>query len=175
MVSSRRQGAQSPRAGVSIMLVYFMRHGEAEESAGGQGDSARRLTEKGRRRTRDSAQTLRKLAVTVPMIITSPLVRARQTADIVGEVLGAPVIEDSGLAGCNLEQLAEVLEAHKVSGTVMVVGHEPDFSAMVGELIGRGHVEMKKGAVACVSVQGLARGGGVLVWLMSGKDLAALG
>lgn len=157
------------------MLLYFMRHGEAEDPAAGQGDFGRRLTVRGDKRTAATARILRKLGVELSLILTSPLVRAQQTAALIGQELGVPVTEDAALAcGCNLERLAEALESHPHTGAVMVVGHEPDFSQMIGELIGHGQVEMRKGAVACLAVQGLARGGGMLLWLMSGKDLAAL-
>ena len=157
------------------MLLYFMRHGEAEEASAGQGDFGRRLTPRGEKRTQATARVLRKLGVQLSLILTSPLTRARQTAALVGAELAVPVGEEPALAcGCNLERLAEALEQHPQTDAVMVVGHEPDFSLMIGELIGHGQVEMRKGAVACVAVQGLARGGGVLLWLMAGKDLAAL-
>ncbi len=157
------------------MLVYMMRHADAEPGESGQPDAKRQLTEKGLRRTRDTVKTLRRLEVEVSLILTSPLARARQTAEIIGAGLNALVVEDDGVGpGCSLDTLAEALEAHHASGPVMFVGHEPEFSQLVGELIGHGRVEMRKGAIACVSVQGLARGAGELVWLMPGKELAEL-
>lgn len=157
------------------MLVYMMRHADAEPAAPGQSDAARRLTDKGLRRTRDAVKVLQRLGIELSLVLTSPLVRARQTAEIIGAGLGTPVVEDERVGpGCHLESLAEAMEEHHVSGPVMFVGHEPDFGQLVGELIGRGRVEMRKGAIACLSVQGLAPGAGVLVWLMPGKELAQL-
>jgi phosphohistidine phosphatase len=157
------------------MLVYLMRHADAEPGAPGQADGQRHLTEKGLRRTQDTVKVLRRLGVELDLILSSPLVRARETAEIIGAGLDARVVEDRGVGpGCSLDTLAEAIEAHHVVGPVMFVGHEPDFSQLVGELIGRGRVEMRKGAIACVSVQGLARGAGMLVWLMAGKELSQL-
>lgn len=157
------------------MLIYLMRHADAEPAAPGQADADRRLTDKGLRRTRATVKVLQRLGVELSLVLTSPLARARQTAEIIAAGLDARVVEDERVGpGCHLESLAEALEEHHVSGPVMFVGHEPDFSSLVGELIGRGRVEMRKGAIACLSVQGMAPGAAELVWLMPGKELAQL-
>lgn len=157
------------------MLLYVMRHGEAEDSGGNLGDFGRQLTPRGRKRTADTAAVLARLGVAPDTLLTSPLLRARQTAEIVGEVLGVAAVEAAALAcGCDLGDLEVLLEAHSDAARLMIVGHEPDCSNLIGELLGRGRVEVKKGAVACLDVQACTRGGAVLLWLMQGKDLAAL-
>lgn len=154
------------------MTLYFLRHAEAEDS-GPSGDYDRRLTEHGRQRSREAAETLTALGVRLDLILTSPLVRAEQTARIVGAVLGVEVQPDRVLGGnFDLPGLAEMLEHNKAARDLMFVGHEPDFSYVVGQLIGGAKVEMKKGAVACVEVQGLARGSGTLKWLLTGRQMA---
>lgn len=157
------------------MLLYFLRHAEAEDTPPGRTDADRRLTEKGMRRSREAGVALHALGVEVDLILTSPLVRAVQTAELASEALGAPVEQASTIAGrLTLASLQDLLEEHGSPGQVMLVGHEPDFSAMVGELIGGAEVEMKKGAVACLDCRAVVRGGAMLLWLVVGRQLALL-
>ena len=156
------------------MLLYFLRHAEAEDS-GPSGDASRRLTENGRQRSREAGEALAALGVRVDLILTSPLVRAQQTAEIVAEVLGVDVRPERILGGnFDLHGLVEMIERHKASRELMFVGHEPDFSYVVGQLSGGAKVELKKGAVACVEVQGVARGSGTLKWLLIGRQMALM-
>jgi phosphohistidine phosphatase len=156
------------------MLLYFMRHGEAEE-IGPEGDAGRRLTERGVQRTRQAGDALTALDVQLDLILTSPLRRAEQTAEIVAAALGAPVHQADELAGrLGLPNLQLLLGAYGSSGAVMLVGHEPDFSAVIGDLIGGASVEMKKGAVACLDCQAIVKGGATLLWLATGRQLALM-
>lgn len=155
------------------MVLYFMRHAEAEESSP-EGDAGRKLTPKGLQRAQEAGRALQALDVTVDLILTSPLARALETADAVLASLEAEVALAEDLAGrLNLQSLKEMLAAHEAA-SLLLVGHEPDMSHTVGDLIGGGRVEMKKGAVACVETLAVAPGGGILRWLMSGKQLSML-
>jgi phosphohistidine phosphatase len=157
------------------MILYFMRHAEAEDAGAGQSDANRRLTEKGIERTERSAAGLVALRVVPDLILASPLVRALQTAEIVGRVLEVEVREAPALArSASLEDIYDLCEEHGAPASLMLVGHEPDFSHLVGELTGGGKVEMKKGAIACLDTQAPARGKGTLCWLLTGKQLAAM-
>ena len=157
------------------MTLYFMRHAEAEETAPGQSDAERKLTEKGIRRSREAAVALRALGVELDLILTSPLRRAQQTAELVAQALGAPVEQAPALGGrLTLGRLRDLLEEHDMPGQVMLVGHEPDFSAIVGEMIGGADVEMKKGAVACLDCRAVVRGGAMLLWLVVGRQLSLM-
>jgi len=156
------------------MILYFLRHAEAEDS-GPSGDYDRQLTERGRQRSREAGAALTALGVHLDAILTSPLVRAQQTAEIIGEALGVAVRVGRVLGGnFDLHGLAEIVEHSPGAHDLMVVGHEPDFSYVVGQLIGGANVEMKKGAVACVETQGLARGSGTLKWLLTGRQMALM-
>ncbi len=157
------------------MLLYFMRHAEAEDTPPGRTDADRRLTDRGQSRSREAGVALRTLGVEVGLILTSPLVRAVQTAELVAEALGAPVEQTPVLAGrLTPGSLRDLLEEQGQSATMMLVGHEPDFSAVIGELIGGAEVEMKKGAVACLDCQAVVRGGATLLWLTNGKQLTLM-
>jgi phosphohistidine phosphatase SixA len=156
------------------MLLYFMRHGEAEDAAAGQADAERRLTERGLQRSRQAGTALQKMAVTLDLILTSPLQRAAQTAEAVGQALGVSVTPAEALAGPSLDEVRLMWEEHGRPAGLMLVGHEPDFSHLVGELLGGADVEMKKGAIACLDCPAIAPGGGTLRWLVTGKHLSLM-
>jgi phosphohistidine phosphatase len=113
---------------------------------------------------------MRKLDLGPDAIVTSPLARARRTAEIAADALGlrGKLEEDARLAhGFDAARLEQILAAHPGAGALMVVGHEPDFSATVAELIGGGDIVMKKGGLARVDVTAPVAGGGELVWLLT--------
>ncbi len=161
------------------MELYFLRHGLADDRADWtDNDNARPLTKAGKKRLADEARAMVHLKLDVDTIITSPLVRARQTADIVAKHLDLTggVVEDERVApGFNLEKLSEIVRDHPDAQGLMVVGHEPDFSATVGALIGHAAVVMKKGGLAYVHVTELSPLQGELVWLIPPKFLAGDG
>jgi phosphohistidine phosphatase len=153
------------------MRLYFLRHGKAENRADWQGpDDERPLTPEGEEALRRQARVMAGLDLRVDVLVTSPLARARRTAEIVadGLGLGGRVVEDDRLAhGFDVRRLEQVLAAHGPAEALMVVGHEPDFSATVAELIGGGEIVMKKGGLARVDVTAPVAGGGELVWLLT--------
>jgi phosphohistidine phosphatase len=123
-------------------VIWFLRHGEAED---GDDDFARPLTEKGERQSRDAGAALAALGVEFELCLTSPRVRARDTARLACESLGVEVTVEDRLSGGNFDPL----ELAAGLDDVLLVGHEPDFSDAVGELTG-GRVDMKKGGLAAV-------------------------
>jgi len=125
-------------------VIYLLRHGDAEDGTG-KPDEARELTEKGERQSRDAGKALRALGAELDVCLTSPRVRARQTAELACEALGAPVEEDDRLAGGDFDPL----ELAAGRGEVMLVGHEPDFSSAVALVTGS-RVKMKKGGIAAL-------------------------
>jgi phosphohistidine phosphatase len=153
------------------MRLYFLRHGKAQSRSEWQGhDDDRPLTAAGEEAMRREAEAMRDLGLELDAIVTSPLARARRTAEIVAEGLGLSdlIVEDDRLGhGFDVGRLEQVLAAHGGADAVMVVGHEPDFSATVAELIGGGEIVMKKGGLARVDVTAPVAGGGELVWLLT--------
>jgi phosphohistidine phosphatase len=172
------------------MQLYFLRHGKAaSRSTSTTDDAARPLTDEGREETRRAARGLAALDLGIERIVTSPFVRARETAALTAEKLGLPVEEaDELAAGCDLDGLARVLGRLASAQQVMLVGHEPDFSTLIGLLIaGRQGVAvlLKKGACCRVDLPDRAAesaaddarkllGKGELVWLMTTKQLALM-
>lgn len=155
--------------------LYFLRHGEAVDAAGWRGnDFERPLTDGGRERIALEAQAIKGLDLGLDRILTSPLVRAQQTAAIVaGELqMGDALVEDDRL-GTNfgLEGLARILHDRTKAHTLMLVGHEPSFSATIGRLIGGAAVDVKKGSLARVDVSGTAELKGELIWLVPPRVL----
>jgi phosphohistidine phosphatase len=154
-----------------VTKVYFLRHGKAENRSEWRGEDADRpLTAEGEAALRREAEAMGKLGLGLDAIVTSPLARARRTAEIVADGLGLRELleEDERLAhGFDAQRLEQILAAHAGAGAVMVVGHEPDFSATVAELIGGGDIVMKKGGLARVDVTAPVAGGGELVWLLA--------
>jgi len=125
-------------------MIWLLRHGDAEDG-GGKPDAERDLTEKGERQSRRAGEALKALGVELDVCLTSPKVRARRTAELACEALGAEVEEDERLAGGDFEPL----ELAAGRGEVMLVGHEPDFSRAVAAVTGS-RVKMRKGGIAVI-------------------------
>jgi phosphohistidine phosphatase len=117
----------------------------------------------------NQAETLADMNLKLDVIITSPLTRAYQTADIVAERLKMSdrLIQDERLApGFGVDDLASVLQDHVGAENLMLVGHEPDFSLTVSALIGGSRLLFKKGGLARVDLGSLNPPQGELVWLL---------
>jgi phosphohistidine phosphatase len=156
------------------MKIFFLRHGLAANRADWKGDDAARpLIEEGIEKTKRTAATLSDLDLGLEVIITSPLVRARQTAEIVAKKLQVKLVEDARLApGFNEKKLRALLLDHPNINALMVVGHEPDFSETISALIGGGRIICKKGGLALVDLPNAHSPHGELVWLIPPKVLA---
>ena len=124
------------------LRLYLLRHGQAANQAEWQGeDAARPLTADGKRKVQRGGATLRALDLNLDLIITSPLVRAQQTAEIVASALGlgARLVMDARLApGVGPRQLKALLSTYRSASALMLVGHEPDFSETTSHLMGGG-------------------------------------
>jgi phosphohistidine phosphatase len=121
-------------------MIWLLRHGDAEE---GSPDSERRLTAKGEQQSRAAGAALAKLGVPLDICLSSPKVRAAQTARLACEPLGIEVKLESRLAGGAFD--AESLAAGL--GDVLLVGHDPDFTQVVRDLTGA-RAQLKKGGLA---------------------------
>ena len=156
------------------MRLYFLRHGLAGDSTTWAGaDDQRPLTPEGFARMQASARTISALELELDEIITSPYVRARQTADIVAAQLGLPVTAQASMVpGFSFPALERLLNTRLQAGALLLVGHEDDFSQLIGRLIGGGRVVMKKGSLARVDLLQLQPPAGILNWLLPPKLLA---
>jgi phosphohistidine phosphatase len=117
------------------MTVYFLRHADAENMAAS--DFERNLTPKGLEQAAKVGRFCKVHGLVPDKILTSPLNRARQTADIVGKDLGAePVVQGWLACGMGIETLLKELAEQGEVESILVVGHEPDFSSVISKLIG---------------------------------------
>jgi phosphohistidine phosphatase len=123
---------------MALMKVYVMRHGPAEDDSPTGRDADRALTTSGRDRTRSVAHALVEGGEAPVQIISSPLVRALQTAEIVAAVANVDPVEvrrEISPGGDSIALIGELLRAGK--RRVMLVGHEPDLSMLVHRLVGK--------------------------------------
>jgi phosphohistidine phosphatase len=150
-----------------------MRHGIAAERVGpfASNDAKRPLTAKGRKRTRQIATGLDNIGVRFDWIISSPLVRARETAEIVAAASHSkPPVELSNTLrpGGSLDEIISLLAKNGSSERVLLVGHEPDLSSLAARLIGAGGVAnltLKKGGCCLIRFDGRpAQSAGELLW-----------
>jgi phosphohistidine phosphatase len=140
-------------------VIWFLRHGDAEDT---EPDFDRRLTQKGRRQSRNAGLALAALGVHIELCLSSPKVRARETAELACDVLGVEVSLDERLTGGRLDPL----DVTAGVDDVLLVGHEPDCSNAIAQLTG-GRVDMKKGGLAAVDQ-------GELVGLLRPKETKAI-
>src|ERR1039458_1325893 len=140
-------------------------------------DGARPLSPAGIRRARKAAAGLKQFSKSPDRLLTSPLVRARQTAQILTEVAGWPQAEEVPQLSPGEPALAVLtLLGKDRSKLVAVVGHQPGLGALLTTcLLGNGRalpIEMKKNAIACVSLEGSPRAGrAALKWLATPRML----
>lgn len=141
-------------------MLFFLRHGEAEEDHGD--DAARRLTDKGERQARAAGAALAAMDLGVDACLTSPKLRACETARLACEALSLEPETASELRGGVFDALSLAVGR----GNVLLVGHEPDFSNEVARLTGA-RVKLRKGGLAIVE-------GSTLLALLRPGDLKAL-
>jgi len=149
--------------------LYLLRHADAGDPATWAGpDAERPLSEKGWRQARRLAHHLAALGLQPDAILSSPKVRAAQTATIVGESLDRRVTEDGRLAGpLDIALLEEIVRSAGGPRRAILVGHDPDFSELLSELVGAAEVTMRKGALARIDLAlPIVPGAGILRWLI---------
>lgn len=124
-------------------VIWLLRHGDA---ADGSPDADRPLTEKGERQSRNAGRALKRLGVELEACLTSPKVRALDTARLCCSELGVEVSVEEALQGGPFDVRDVVGDLQ----SVLLVGHDPDFSMAVHSLTGA-QVRMKKGGLAAIS------------------------
>lgn len=138
---------------MASLELYMIRHGIAAERGTYPNDDARPLTEEGKRKTKQVAKRLQQLNIRFDLILTSPLVRARQTADILQANQLSPTLEESPYLAPDgdFDQWLNWLKQWRLQGDrLAIVGHEPDLGAWAERLIWgdvRHHLIVKKAGV----------------------------
>jgi phosphohistidine phosphatase len=137
------------------MDLILLRHGKAENT-NVEGDFSRALVERGREQARRAAKILKNGRALPDIVLTSPLLRARQTADEFCQAAGIPGPVIQGWLACGLapETAINELSAFRDFKRVAIVGHEPDFSHLIQWILGSAgeSIEIKKGTIACVQI-----------------------
>ncbi|HUQ18356.1 MAG TPA: phosphohistidine phosphatase SixA [Gemmatimonadaceae bacterium] len=163
------------------MKLLVIRHGVAmdqeEFAETGQSDEWRPLTRDGKRETKKIAKGIRRNVKQIDLLATSPLVRARQTGDIVADEME---VEDQEVTDvlkpeAALEEFVKWCEPHAEKNLVAIVGHEPHLSALVTWLVSgnrQSRIELKKGGACLIEFDaGAKHDSGTLAWLLTPRQL----
>ena len=152
------------------MRLLVIRHAHAARQTPDVKDADRPLTAEGERRFRAAAHALAQ-RVTPDVLLTSPLLRARQTAAIASAAWnGLTATPERALASGSVDGILAMLGNQPPDTTVAIIGHEPTVSMLVAQLIGRASpngVAFEPGAAALLDVHALAARGAQLVWVLT--------
>ena len=154
------------------MIIHVVRHAEAIDRSSDLPDDHRYLTPRGRKRFRKIAKVMRKGGITPDLILTSPLVRAVQTADILAEALryrGELQVAQQLAPGFRPQALDELLEQFPQVAEIALVGHEPDLGALAQALFAvDAACSLPKGAVVSFQRTSGEKGAASFVQLVTG-------
>lgn len=160
--------------------IYLIRHAVAEERSDAWPDDTKRpLTDNGISRMRKGARGLVRMGVTIDVILSSPLVRTRQTAELIAAAFDArpPIVTVESLQpGGSYQSVLNDLEKQSRRSRIGLVGHEPDIGHLAAQFIGsRQPIPFKKGAICRIDLETLPPSGhGTLRWFMTTKILGML-
>ena len=163
------------------MQIYLLRHGIAEDAAAGMADADRALTPEGKKKVRDIARAAAAAKVKPALVLSSPYRRALATARIAAEQLGyteEPLTTNALLPQSSPQSAWDEIRLHKDVESILVVGHEPLFSALGAYLLGAKEVliDFKKGAILCLETSHFgAQPRGILKWFLTAKLVEASG
>lgn len=157
------------------MEIYLLRHAIAEDAKPGGSDAERALTDTGRQKLQDVLRRCCTAQVSPSLILTSPYVRAVQTAELAAETLGYKkklVRTDALLPMSSPQQAWEEIRLHKNESQILLAGHEPMLSRCVCYLLGAPtlRVELKKAGTVRVTIDHFgAEPAGILCWMLTPK------
>ena len=120
------------------MKLFLMRHADAEPMIDGKDSPGRKLTEKGRAQVSEAAKKLKVKETTFDVILTSPYIRAVETAEIVADELGlrGRLKKSAELVpGSDISKLIHLMDKYRDKRNILFVGHEPDLGIFAGELL----------------------------------------
>ena len=177
-----KEGEPSDLAEVEAkqLVLFILRHGEAgNRMTDAAKDSDRALTPKGKAEMEKIGRSLRESGLSAKQVVTSPLRRARETAEIIANTLKIPILEEWNDLRPNgdRESLYRKLARIERSSSLFLVGHEPYLTSIIGEIIGapNARLVLKKGGLAKVRVTSFApRVSGELRWLLTPKLMTGM-
>lgn len=166
---------------MATLELYLIRHGDAEERGEEYPDDSKRpLTSQGIAKLKKEARALQALGVGFDQIITSPLVRTRQTADVFAETVQtkpAVTTSDALAPAGTPAAVVQELGRHMKKARIALVGHEPNLGELAARLIGaKVPLEFKKGAICRIDFEVFPpKGAGQLRWFVPAKILRNIG
>ena len=156
-----------------MTTLVLMRHGVAEEDHP-DGDAARQLTADGHARAGRAARGLVALGFAPDVVVTSPLIRCRQTAALVADPAGCPVVEDLRLApGMGVNDLLEVVLDHPGADTILACSHQPGLSYALSDLTGCGTIGFRRPGAAVMRLELPRVGMGEIIAVLPPRVLRA--
>jgi phosphohistidine phosphatase len=165
----------APRAASAPEVLYILRHAIAEDRRPGLADARRVLTDEGRDKLKRVLLRARSAGVELSLILTSPLLRARQSAEMAADVLkyGGTIVETKALAPqASVEETWTEIRRRASQGAILVCGHEPHLSKLVAHVLASPNlqVDMKKGALVRITFDRTSpQPQGTLEWMLSPK------
>jgi phosphohistidine phosphatase len=161
------------------MRLFLLRHGIAEDGSPHLRDFDRALTERGRAELQLIARGMRHLDVAPEPILSSPLLRAKQTAELVAPLLGGTVkLAEELSSGADFGALQRLIGRHSDAEALMLVGHEPGLASLAAALVGAhpGTLVLKKAGLVRIDLDGHAEPrAGQLRWLLTPGQLKLIG
>ncbi len=156
------------------MLLYLLRHADASPYQAD--DFSRHLTEKGVTQAKQVGKFLADHGIKSDLILTSPLLRAKESAEIVAKKLGGVDLTQASWLTCGMrpEVALSELAAYSRFDSVMIVGHEPDFSSLIASLIGLKSgdaIDVSKASLTAIEISRFTKGNGVLRFFLPVKIL----
>lgn len=151
------------------MVVYFLRHAEAESGSGN--DAKRKLTVKGLEQAEKVGRFLVSYGLLPEAVLTSPVLRAKQTAKLVAKKLGRVGMIEAPWLSCGMspDTCLEELRSYAELSSLVVVGHEPDLSRTIAAFVGGadpGAIHVRKASLTAIDLRELKPGGGRLQFLI---------
>jgi phosphohistidine phosphatase len=156
------------------VLLYLLRHAEAEPHC--DDDFSRRLTEMGYKQARQVGCIMKEQCLRPDLILSSPVIRARDTAGIVAKFLGKIDVTQVPWAACgmNPDRALDELASYSKFKSILLVGHEPDFSTLIASLIGllrSPSIQVGKASLIGINLPRLQVGSGILEFVLPVKFL----
>lgn len=154
--------------------IFILRHGQAEDlsSLNAKNDFDRRLTEEGKEKTQKLGLFFLKLSENIDLVLSSPYLRAKETAELFAKSLSpTPIIKTVDFLSCgaSCKDISKGLLPYSSHKKIVLVGHSPDLELFLGKLIGADRIKLKKGSFAKVSLNNNIELAGDLEWLITPK------
>lgn len=162
------------------MILYLVRHGIAEDVSESGRDSDRRLTDEGTRRTVMVAKGVNRLGLDLDRIVSSPYIRARQTAEIFAQIceFDDEILYDTRLVPFSrFDAVCDLIQENSDAYSMMFAGHQPSMGEIISGLVGdsRLEIEVKKASITCVDIYRMKpRPTGTLLWSMPPRVIESL-